>query len=132
MAGNLLASWVQMNLYDLASSLITAVNPLTAATLTASTGYTTNADGSRTPNYAAPVSASIQVQSLTTRELSQMDGLNIQGNLRKVWMDGDWNGIVRPQGKGADLLSFNSQNWLIVEVIEQWPEWTSVVVALQQ
>ena len=121
-----------MNLYDLASSLITAVNPLTAATLTASTGYTTNADGSRTPNYAAPVSASIQVQSLTTRELSQMDGLNIQGNLRKVWMDGDWNGIVRPQGKGADLLSFNSQNWLIVEVIEQWPEWTSVVVALQQ
>ena len=121
-----------MNLNNLASSLIGAVNPLISATLTPSSGYSTAPDGSQVPAYGAPVTASVQVQQLTTRDLATLAALNIQGNFRKVWMNGNWNGIVRPEGKGGDLLAFNGQNWLVVQVLEQWPDWTSVAVSLQQ
>ncbi len=122
-----------MNLHGIVSGAISAINPLISATITpAVTGYTTNADGTQVPNYGTPVTAQVQVQALTTRDLAQLSALNIQGNLRKVWLNGNWNGIIRPEGKGGDLMTFNGQNWLIVQVIEQWPEWTSVAVSLQQ
>lgn len=121
-----------MNLHSIASGLIGAVNPFITGTVTASTGYTTAGDGTQVPTYATPVTASIQVQELSTRELAHMDALNIQGNFRKVYLNGNWNGIIRPQGKGGDLMTFNGQNWLVVQVMEQWPDWTSVIVALQQ
>lgn len=121
-----------MNLRGVATQFTSIINPQITVTITASTGYTTADDGSQMPSYAAPVTTSAQVQQLTAREIQHMDALNIQGNLRKVWLNGNWNGIIRPKRQGGDLMSFNGQNWLIVEVLEAWPDWCSVVVALQQ
>lgn len=120
-----------MNLYGITVGAISAVNPLTPAVLTASSGYTT-VNFKQVPAYAAPVSMNIQVQDLSTSEMRHLDSINIQGNLQKVYMPGQWNGIVRPKQQGGDLLSFNSQDWLIVHVLEQWPDWTVVVVCLQE
>ena len=121
-----------MNLHSIVQNAIGAVNPQTSATLTMSNGYTTGADGSQIETYAAPVTQIIDVQQLYTDELNHVASLNLQGNMRKVWMNGQYNGVVRPKGQGGDLLTFNGQNWLITLVLEQWADWTSVVVTLQQ
>lgn len=121
-----------MDLYGITRSAIATINPLTSATLTASTGYTTAANGKQAETYAAPVAQMIQVQDLSTSDLRQVSGLNLQSNLQKVYMEGQWNGVVRPVGEGGDLLNFNGQNWLIVHVLEQWADWTCVVVCLQK
>lgn len=121
-----------MDLYGITRGAVSAINPLTAATLTASTGYITGANGKQVETYAAPAQQMVQVQDLSTQEMRQLSGLNIQGNLQKVYMEGKWNGIVRPSGQGGDLLTFNGQNWLIVNVQEQWPDWTCVIVCLQE
>lgn len=126
-----------MNLHNIVRGGITMVNPDTPATLLRSTGYTTGANGKQVPTYAAPLTDKIQVQALTGGELEHVNNLNIQGVLRAVYLYGAWNGLVRTDGKGGDLLQFpvagiTGTNWLVVTVLESWPNWSKVVACLQQ
>lgn len=120
-----------MNLNSIANAATSAVNPNIQATLSAATGYTTAQNGTQMPTYATAVPATIQVQQLSTKDLAQIDSMNIQGDTRKVYLNGNWNGIVRPDSKGGDLMTFSGQNWKILTVTEQWPEWTAVIVVRQ-
>ncbi len=121
-----------MNLNSRAHGAISAVNPRQRLTLQRSTGYTTAADGSRAPSYAAPVDAYGQVQSLTFRDLQQIEGLNLQGTRRAIYLDGHWDGLVRSESKGGDLITDERGNvWLVAMVLEHWPQWSKVAVTLQ-
>jgi hypothetical protein len=119
-----------MNLHEIVSGAIGTVNPHIPATLKTSTGYVTADDGSRTPTYAQK-NGMLQVQGLSERELRQMNGLNIAGILRKVYLDGDWHTMVRDTGDGGDLFVFDTHTWKIVHVMETWPDWSHVIVAQQ-
>lgn len=106
------------------------MNPFINATLRQSNGYTTQADGTQMPSYLdTPVY--LQVQSLTGGDLQKLSGLNIQGVNSKVYFSGQGDGLVRLNRKGGDLLIFNKQTWLVVTVLEDWPNWVSLAVVLQ-
>jgi hypothetical protein len=120
-----------VNLFDIANGAITALNPNVSATFYASTSYTTASSGKRTPTYAAPVTVSIQLQAMTEYEIKHMNALNIGGILRKVFGDGTLSSLVRLAGKGGDKLVIGTVTWLVVHVMEQWPDWCSVVVQQQ-
>lgn len=128
-----------MDMHALVSGLIGVVNPFITAQLSKSTGYTTGPSGKRTPTYAAAVTVQIQVQALSAEQLQHLDGLNIQGVMRKVFLEGDWQGVFRPDAGGGDLFNFKStpaapaaQNWKVVQVLETWPAWCSLAVQLQK
>jgi hypothetical protein len=127
-----------MNLHGIVSGIISAVNPMTPATLQISTGSTTNAGGVRTPTYGYPQQVSAQIQALTADDLRQLDGLNIQGTKRGIYLMGKLDGLVRVDGKGGDLITFPDgtvwpfgTTWLTVQVLEQWPDWCKVAATLQ-
>lgn len=109
-----------MNLHGVVGPLVAAINPWTIAQWSVSTGYMTGADGARTPTYAAPVTVQAQVQSLTPRDLKQLDSLNIQGVTRAAYVTGDFEGVDRARNKGGDLLTFGGETWLVAAVIEAW------------
>lgn len=129
-----------MNLHGLVSGVVGTVNPFVPATLMRSTGYTTAADGKRTPTYSNS-SQSVQVQALSAREIQHLDGLNITGVLRKVFLNGDWRSVYRPGNGGGDKFQFASSapvpvnlqgtTWLVVQVLETWPDWCSLAIQLQ-
>lgn len=119
-----------MNLHDIAGPVIAAINPFISATFNQNTGYTTSAAGKRTPTYATST-VSIQVQGIGEKELAHLNGMNIDGILRKVYADGAVSNVVRAKGKGGDNFVFNGALWLVVHVEEQWPDWCSVVVQQQ-
>lgn len=120
-----------MNLHAIVSPAIGAVNPLISATILQSDGFTNNSDGSRTPAYKPPVAMYIQVQALTSGELQRLDGLNLQGVMKAVYLSGRWHGAVRVGQQGGDLLKFQGQTWLAVQVLEGWRSWSRLAVALQ-
>jgi hypothetical protein len=132
---------MSMNLHGIVRGAIGTVNPDQAVTYRASTGYSTGADGTRTPTYAADVTVSAQVQALSGQDLKHTDFLNIQGVKRAVYLFGNTQGVVRPDVKGGDLLVFpqalggTPQTWLVVVVLETWnPDrlgWCKVGVVLQ-
>lgn len=77
-----------------------------------------------------------QVQPLTWRDIQQIDGLNLEGTRRKIYLFGAVDGLVRPKRKGGDLITIatggvNDGIWLVAQVLEQYPDWVSAAITLQ-
>lgn len=131
-----------MNLRSVANSVTSSINPNTAAQLLRSTGYNTAASGKRTPTYAAPVGAMVQVQALSASQIQHLDSLNIGGVMRSARLDGDWRSVYRVDSQGGDMITFGatpdvpvslqSTTWLVVQVLETWPDWCSLAIQLQK
>jgi hypothetical protein len=119
-----------MNLHAIASGSSATVNPFISATLRQSNGYTIGDDFTQVPAYI-DTPLLIQVQALSGGDLQKMSGLNIQGVNNKVYFSGQGDGLVRLNRKGGDLLIFDRRTWLVVTVLEDWPDWISLAVVLQ-
>ena len=120
-----------MDLRGIANGVTTAVNPNKTVTVLRSTGYSIGAGRKQVPSYAAPVSGPGQIQALDANDIKQLDGLNIQGTIRAIYLRGALAGVVRPDGTGGDLVQIDGQNWLVVKVLEGWPTWTKAAIVLQ-
>jgi hypothetical protein len=121
----------------IANAAIQPVNPDIDAAYRASTGATLNAAGKPTPTYALAVTVRAQVQAAKGSDLEHVANLNMEKVYRNVRVFGNAQGVVRPDAKGGDLFNFPQvpggtiQTWLVVAVLETWPEWCSVIVCLQ-
>jgi hypothetical protein len=115
--------------------VISVVNPMTTITIKQSTGYATSVDGGRIPTYATPVSVQAQVQPLQYTDLQQLDGLNLTGIRRAIYLNGNWRGIIRVGQDGGDLVTLpDGSIWLVVFVFEDWfsmDGWVKLAVTLQ-
>jgi hypothetical protein len=124
-----------MNLHNIAGNYVAAVNPWLTAQYQQSTGYTTGADGTRTPSYAPAVAVQVQKQPMQYRDLVQIDGLNLNGEKAAFYVNGNWQGVARPTGRGGDLITLpNGSVWLVVMLLENWSEmdsWSKVACVLQ-
>jgi hypothetical protein len=126
-----------VNLHAIAGPAIRGVNPDIRATLRRATGYTTAADGSRTPTYS-DIPVTVQMQALSFQDIQMLDGLQINGERRAVYMSGMLDSLDRGRGTGGDLLIFPSGSkwpfgttWLVAYVLETWPDWCHAAVTLQ-
>ncbi len=76
-----------------------------------------------------------QVQPITWRDLQQMEGINLGGTRRKIYINGTTDGIARSLKKGGDLVTIaggvNAGVWLVAQVLEQFPDWVSAAITLQ-
>ena len=120
-----------MDLRGIANGVTTAVNPNKTVTVLRSTGYTIGAGRRQVPSYAAPVTGPAQIQALDANDIKQLDGLNIQGTVRAIYLRGVLAGVVRPDGTGGDLVEIGAETWLVVKVLEGWPTWTKAAIVLQ-
>lgn len=120
-----------MNLHGIAAPFIGLVNPFVTGQLIASTGSTTNADGSLTPTYAAPVSLQVQAQELSFKELQHAQNLNLQGILKSIYCPGSVQAVNRVTGAGGDKMIIAGQTYLAMAVTEQWPDWCRFIGQLQ-
>jgi hypothetical protein len=121
-----------MNLHAIASGAAAAVNPRVPLQLRVSTGSTVGADFKPVPTYAPAVTVMGQVQPMTWRDLQMTDGLNLQGTRRAIYLDGNFDGVVRASAKGGDLITDPAGNvWLVAMVLETWPTWCKVAATLQ-
>ena len=120
-----------MDLRGIANGVTTAVNPNKTVTVLRSTGYTIGAGRKQVPSYAAPVTGPGQIQALDANDIKQLDGLNIQGTIRAIYLRGVLAGVVRPDGTGGDIVQIGGQTWLVVKVLEGWPTWTKAAIVLQ-
>lgn len=122
-----------MNLHGVVRGLITTVNPDVPLSIRLSTGSAVAASGRRTPSYSDPIEGYYgQVQSLTFRDLTQVEGLNLQGTRRAIYIHGAIDGLVRQTNQGGDLITTpDGIVWLVAIVLEHWPDWCKVAVTQQ-
>lgn len=120
-----------MDIRSMANAASSTINANVAVTLLRSTGYTMGAGRKQVPSYAAPVTGYAQIQALDGKDLQQLEGLNIQGTIRAIYLRGELAGVSRPEQTGGDKLTIDGQEWLVVKVLEHWPTWTKAAIALQ-
>lgn len=124
-----------MNLNGIVSGAISAVNPQTLATVMVSTGSTSAPNAARTPTYRTVRGVPVQVQPMSYKDLMQTEGLNLNGTKRSIYVNGRVDGIVRSENKGGDLIILtgcaNAGTWLVVQILEQWPDWVKCACVLQ-
>ena len=120
-----------MNLRAIANAATQSINPNKPVTVKVSNGYTIDpATRRQVPAYTVETGQA-NIQALDGKDLKQLDGLNIQGTIRAAYLYGNLAGVVRPDSKGGDLVEFNSQSWLVVKVLETWPDWCKVAIVYQ-
>lgn len=120
-----------MDLRGIANGVSSTVNPNQTVTVLRSTGYTIGAGRRQVPGYAAPITGPGQIQALDANDIKQLDGLNIQGTIRAIYLRGVLAGVIRPDGTGGDIVQIDGQEWLVVKVLEGWPTWTKAAIVLQ-
>ena len=124
-----------MNLHGIAGPIVAAVNPWITVSIQQSDGYGTNPDGSRGPSYEPPVTVQAQIQPLQYRDLVQIDGLNLNGEKRAMYVTGDYQAVVRSSKQGGDLVTLpDGSVWLVVQQLENWHMangWVKVAIVKQ-
>jgi len=79
---------------------------------------------------------SAQVQPMTWQDLRQVEGLNLSGTRRKIYLYGSVDSVNRVSRGGGDLITIANGGvddgvWLVAQVIEQFPDWVSAAMTLQ-
>jgi hypothetical protein len=124
-----------MNLNNIVAPIVAAVNPWVTALIQPSQGYTTNDDGKRVPAYGQSIPVQVQMQALQYNDLMQVSGLNIQGERRAMYANGEWDAVVRSTQEGGDLVTLpDGSVWLLVFQFEDWNStggWTKFCVTRQ-
>lgn len=130
-----------MNLHQIVRGAIRRINPDTMLRIQVSNGYTTEADGTQVPIYCDPVEpVPADVQALQDTEIQHLDSLNIQGRAMAFYINGNIDGLIRPNSSGGDLITIikggtNQQLigsiWLVKVIAEYWPDWCKVLAILQ-
>lgn len=130
-----------MDIRGIANSVSSQVNPNIPVTVSASNGYDINPDTlAQVPKYTVVGPAPAQVQALDNSELKQIEGLNIQGSIRGIYLRGILAGVIRPDSKGGDLVVIAASpytpaalvgTWLVVKMLETWPLWSKAVIVYQ-
>lgn len=120
-----------MNLHGIAAGAIGAVNPFIPVTVRQSMGASEDETGRSVPTYAAPLSVTGQKQALSGRDIQRINALSVQGVVCKMYMNGNYEGLFRVTGKGGDLLTFDGQTYLVATVLERWPDWCCLALAMQ-
>lgn len=120
-----------MNLHGIVSGAIGTVNPFIPATIKQSLGYQVQPGGKMEPTYSDPIDVMIQRQELTQRDLHHLEKVPVQGLMVAAYLNGNYYGIVRDEGKGGDIFTFQGKKWLLVAVPEMWPDWCKVILCQQ-
>lgn len=120
-----------MNLHQIVRGPITRVNPDVPGVLRVYTGRTILPGGKPAPDYS-DLDVTVQMQSLSSTDLKQVDAINIQGILQSAYLNGNFNGVNRPEQKGGDMLIVGGKTWLVVKVVELYPDWCHLIVNLQR
>lgn len=132
-----------MNVRGIANRMTSAVNPNIVATLRRSTGYAKDDSYRQVPTYAADEPITVQVQSLTQKEIQHLDKLNISNGQASVYADTQLSSVDRPSQSGGDLIVFGTdartpaglrgQTWLVVALLEGWPGsgWSKAAITSQ-
>lgn len=120
-----------MNLHRIVSAAIGRVNPFIEARVKVSDGFEMGPGRKQVPKYLPSQPITIQLQPLSGEDLKHVDGMNLQGLLKSIHVNGSFYGTNREKSIGGDLFIIGNETWLVIEPMELWPDWCRLLVQLQ-
>lgn len=124
-----------MNLRGIANAAIQPINPNISIVVSIPNGYTIDPDTLFQVPAFITETAQGNVQALDGDDLKQISYLNMQGQIRAVYLYGAIAGLVKPDAQPSAVLTFAhgglSGDWGVFKVLETWQNWCKVAVVYQ-
>lgn len=122
-----------MNLHQIVSSAISAVNPFQDITLIQSSGYVVDEYGDSEPMNCLKIQLKADVQPISSEDIKYINNYNESTIYRKFWVNGSVHSLNRPLHKGGDIIIWNGQKYKTQSVPEDWQTvgWTCFIGVLQ-
>ncbi|MDH0356963.1 hypothetical protein [Morganella sp. GD04133] len=120
-----------MNLRGIANGMTSRINPNITAIGRRYKGETIGTGRKPVPEYYPDEEVTVQLQPLSDGDLKHVDGMNLQGLVKTLFINGAYYGANRTLKKGGDLFIIDGQEWLVVDPVELWPDWSRVIICLQ-
>lgn len=124
-----------MNLRGIANAAIQPINPNISIVVSVPNGYTIDPDTLFQVPAFITETAQGNVQALDGDDLKQIAYLNMQGQIRAVYLYGAIAGLVKPDAQPSAVLTFShgglSGDWGVFKVLETWQNWCKVAVVYQ-
>ncbi|KER03399.1 hypothetical protein [Photorhabdus cinerea] len=117
----------------IANGLTLVVNPNIKSVLIVNNGYTIDEAGEQIPDYSEH-GITVQLQSLSTRDLDHLGVINQQGQFIYAYAKGQISALRRAKDKGSDMMRFaaygedEASEWNVTQVIESYPSWVKVLL----
>lgn len=128
-----------INLRGIANAAIQGINPNIKIRVQSPNGFTTDEYYNQVPKY---IEETLQgnVQAMSSDDLKHIDGLNLEGTLRAVYLYGNYNGVMRVGQQPSTKLFFTTnesgvtreREWNVFKMLEAWQGWCKVAVVLQE
>ena len=123
---------MQIDMFGITNCPVSSfVNANTPITIYPSSGFTVGDGHKQNPNYGTPIITVGQIQALDGKDLEHINGLNIQGRTRAIYVEHILKSSNRPDGVGGDKIFIAGGYWLVVKIIETWGYWTKAAIVFQ-
>ena len=129
-----------MNIRGIANAAIQPVNANIPIVVKTPNGFTIDpATRRQIPGYISTAGYG-QLQALDGDDLDQVNGLNIQGTIRAMYLYGSIAGVIRPDSSPQSHVVFTSneagitksREWGVFKVLETWSDWCKVAIVYQE
>ena len=123
-----------MNLHEIASGVINAINPFQSITIVPREDYTVNEYGEAVPTTKESYTVMAQVQPLDSDDIKFINNYNQSTEYKSFWVSADVFGLNRPLLKGGDKVVWQNREYFVFDVPEEWYEtvgWVHFVGCLQ-
>lgn len=123
-----------MNLHEIASGAINAVNPFQEVTITPKSEYTVNQYGEAEATAGTPYTIMAQIQPVSSEDIAFISDYNQSTVYRSFWVSANPSGINRPQAKGGDIVTWGDKTFYVAQMPEAWYEtagWNHFIGVLQ-
>ena len=109
-----------MNLHEIVSSAINAVNPFQEITISKRGTYTVNEYGERSVTEGSSITVLADVQPLSSEDIKFINNYNQSSIYRSFWVSADVSGINRPLAKAGDIVTYNGDTYYVMGMKEDW------------
>ena len=123
-----------VNLHEIASSAINAINPFQEIKIIGREDYTVNEYGEATPVEKEAVTVMAQVQPIDSEDIKFINNYNVSTEYKSFWVSSDVFGLNRALLKGGDKIIWAGKTYFVVDVPEEWYEtvgWSHFIGCLQ-
>lgn len=123
-----------MNLHEIASSAINAINPFVEITITPRSGYTVNDYGETVVTEGSGYKIKADVQPISSEDIKFINNYNESTIYKAFWVSANAFGVNRPMARAGDEVTYAGKTYYVTSMPEDWYEtvgWSHFVGALQ-
>ena len=123
-----------MNLHEVVSSAINAINPFQEIAIVSRGGYVVNDYGETVVCTDKKITVMADIQPVSSEDIKFINNYNQSSIYKSFYVSEDVHGLNRPLAKSGDIIEWNGNTYYVTSLKEGWYDtcgWNHFIGVLQ-